>query len=331
MNHRRKLLIALGAGVLAAPLGSNAQQKGKVWHIGFLSPQHRSAPLDPDSRERAFLQGMRELGYVEGKNLLIEWRFADNKDERLPGLASELVQLKVDVIVALGSPAIRVLQKATATIPIVMGGTGDPVGSGFVKSLARPGGNITGLSSLSDEISPKLLELLITMAPKTARVALLVNPDSSTHTAILKGILAAAQKPGIKIIPVEARTPPEIEKAFSTAVKENAQAVIVSYTGIYIQQHRKIAELAMKYRLPTIFSPREFAEAGGLMSYGVNIPDQYRRSATYVDKIFKGAKPADLPVQQPTKFDLVINRKTAKAFGLTIPQSLLISAEKVIE
>ncbi len=328
MNNRRKLVIALGAGALAAPLASFSQQQDKIWRVGFLTQRHRPASFDPDIIG-LFTQGMRDLGYVEGKNLVIESRFADDKVERLPGLAAELVRLKVDVIVVNASAAISAAQKATTTIPIVMTGTGDPVGSGFVKTLARPGGNITGLSSMSDDIHPKLLELLIAMAPKLARVAVLVDPASLTRITILKGIQAAAQNSGVKILPVEARTPAEIENAFSIIAKEKAQAVIVSRSGFFLQQGRQIAELAAKNRMPSIHGVREYVDAGGLMSYGPRT--DYRRAATYVDKILKGAKPGDLPVEQPTTFELFINGKTAKALGLKIPQSLLIMADKVIE
>jgi putative ABC transport system substrate-binding protein len=330
MITRRKVLIALGAGALAAPFGSFAQQQGKIWRVGFLSLRPRPASLDSDVFG-AFRLGMSELGYVEGKNLLIEWRFADNKYERLPALAAELVQMKVDVIVVAGAQDISAAQKATSMIPIVMATAPDPVGSGFVKTLARPGGNITGLSNVSAEVSPKHLEMLLGMVPKLSRVAVLVNPANSSHAMVLKSVQSAAQRTSSKILPVEARTAPEIEKAFSAMAREKAGAVIVARDALFNQQVRQIAELAAKNRLPTISGMREYVEAGGLMSYGASVTDQFRRAATYVDKIFKGAKPGDLPVEQSTKFELLINRKTAKALGLTIPQSLLISADKVIE
>jgi putative ABC transport system substrate-binding protein len=330
MNNRRKLLVALGAGALAAPLSSFAQQQGKVWRIGYLSQNVRPASLDSGTIE-AFRRGMRDLGYVEGKNLVIEWRFAEGKVERLPGLVAELVQLKLDVIVVMGTPAISVAQKATATIPIVMANAGDPVGSGFVKTLARPGGNITGLSSISGDISPKHLEMLLSMVPKLSRVAVLVNPDNSSNIEMLKRVQAAAQKVGVKILPMEPRTPQAIDNAFPLMIQQNAGAVIVGPDPLYIQQGRKIAELAVKHRLPTVSVRGDYTEDGGLMRYGVDTLDQFRRAATYVDKIFKGAKPGDLPVEQPTKFELVINRKTAKVLGLTIPADLLLRADKVIE
>ncbi|HEV2009300.1 MAG TPA: ABC transporter substrate-binding protein [Burkholderiales bacterium] len=274
---------------------------------------------------------MSELGYVEGRNLLVEWRFADGEYERLPRMAAELVQLKVDAIMALGPPGAIAAQKATTTIPIVFVISVDPVDAGLVKSLARPGGNITGLSNLGGDISGKHLQMLLTMVPKLSRMAVLVNPANSAHATILKNVEVAAQKAGIKVLPVKAQTPQEIESAFSTMTKENAGAVIVALDPLFIQQGLQIAVQAAKHRLPSIFANREYAEAGGLMSYGQNQVDIYRRAAEYVDRILKGAKPGDLPVEQPTKLELFINRKTAKALGLTIPQSLLISADKVIE
>ncbi|MEK6244474.1 MAG: ABC transporter substrate-binding protein [Pseudomonadota bacterium] len=327
---RRRLLIALGAGALVAPFGSLAQQQGKVWRVGFLALRSQTAS-NPSAVYGAFLQGMRELGYVEGKNLLIEWRFADGKVERLPGLAAELVQLKVDVIVAAGVQPTSAAQKATTTIPIVMGNSIDPVGSGFVASLARPGGNITGLSNLLGDLSPKHFEMLRSMAPKLSRVAILLNPTNSGHATILKAVQTAAQKSSVKILPVQARDPQEIESAFSTMTQQNAEAVIVASDPFLNQQRRQIAELAGKSRLPSVAAVREYVEAGGLMSYGPSFVENYRRAATYVDKILKGAKPGDLPVEQPTKFEMVLNRKTAKALGITIPQELLLRADRVIE
>jgi putative ABC transport system substrate-binding protein len=330
MNTRRKLIIALGAGALTAPFGSFAQQQGKIWRVGFLALRSPTASI-PVASYGAFLQGMRELGYVEGKNLIIERRLAEGKVERLPDLAAELVQLKVDVIVTAGAQPTSAAHKATTTIPIVMGNSIDPVGSGFIVSLARPGGNITGLSNLIGDLSPKHFEMLRSMVPKLSRVAILMNPTNSGHAMILKTVQTAAQKSGVKILPVQARSPQEIESAFSTMTKHNAEAVIVANDAFLNQQRRQIAELAAKNRLASVAAVREYVEAGGLMSYGPNFVESYRRAATYVDKIFKGAKPGDLPVEQPTKFELVINHKTAKALGLTIPQSLLISADKVIE
>ena len=330
MNKRRKLIVALGAGALAAPFASFAQQPDKVWRVGFLSARNRPVSFDADEYG-GFPRGMRELGYVEGKNLTIEWRFADDKPERLPALAAELVQLKVDVIMAGNPPATSAAQKATTTIPIVFGGGGDPVGSGFVKSLAHPGGNITGVSNLAEDVSPKLLEMLLSFVPRLSLVGVLADPDNSSHAAILKNIQAASRKTGVTILPLEPRTPQEIERAFSTMAQKKAGALIVLRGALFTRLVRQIAELAAKNRLPTIAGLRVYPESGGLISYGSNNADNYRRAATYVDKILKGAKPGDLPVEQPTKFELIINGKTAKALGLKIPQSLLISADKIIE
>jgi putative tryptophan/tyrosine transport system substrate-binding protein len=237
----------------------------------------------------------------------------------------------VNAIVAVANRSISAAQKATTTLPIVMVNAGDPVGSGLVTSLARPGGNITGLTNMLGDVSPKHLEMLVSMVPKLVRVGVLVNPPSSTQATILNNVRAAAQRTGLEILPVEARTPQDIENAFSTLTRQNAGAVIVLNNPFFGQQQRQIVGLATKNRLPSIYWLREYVEIGGLMSYGVDTLGQFRRAATYVDKIFKGAKPGDLPVEQPMKLELVINRKTAKALGLTIPQSLLIMADKVIE
>jgi putative ABC transport system substrate-binding protein len=330
MNNRRRLIIALGAGALAAPFASIAQESGKVWRVGYLSQGSRPVSFDPSS-VGAFLQGMRDLGYVEGKNLVMEWRFADNSHERLSGLAAELVQLKVNLIVAVSPPATSAAQKATTTIPIVFGGIGDPVGIGFVKSLAHPGGNITGISNQAPDIGSKQLEMLRDMVPNLARVAVLTNPMNSGNSPLQNIVEAAAQKVRVKVLPLEARTPQEIGKAFSEMARQKAGAVIVARDPFLNQQLRQIAELAAKNRLPAISGIREYVEAGGLVSYGASLTDMWRRVATHADKILKGAKPGDLPVEQPTKFELFINGKTAKALGLKIPHSLLIGADKVIE
>ena len=330
MNNRRKLVIALGASMIPMPFGAFAQQLGKVWRVGFLAQRHMDF-LDSDYQYGPFRRGMRELGYVEGKNLVIEWRSAEGNSERLQELAAELVKLKVDVIVTGGTPATLAAQQTTPTIPIVMSGIGDPVGSGFIKSLAHPGGNITGVTNMNVELGPKQLEILLAMVPKVSRVAVLVNPTNLSHAAFLRSCQAGAQRLGIKLLPADAQTPQEIENAFSMIAREKAGALIVSRDGFVNQQVRQISDLAAKNRLPTIGGLRQYVDAGGLMSYGPSIADQYRWAATYVDKIFKGAKPADIPVERPKKFELIINGKTAKALGLTIPQSLLISADKVIE
>jgi putative ABC transport system substrate-binding protein len=329
MTTRRQLVIVIGASALAAPLGSFAQKQDKVWRVGFLIAR-RLAPGDTNYY-RAFPEGMRELGYVEGKNLVIEWRYADGKFDRLPALAAELVQLKVDVIVTAGTAATSAAQKATTTVPIVMGTTNDAVISGFVKSLALPGGNITGISNLTVDLSAKDLEILLSVEPKLSRVAVLVNPGNSAHAPIVKTVQAAALKPNVKILPLEARTAQEIESGFSTVTQQTAGAVLVALDAFFVQQGRQIAELALKYRMPSVFAVREHVETGGLMSYGPNLSDNYRRAATYVDKILKGAKPGNLPIEQPTKFELIINLKTAKALGITIPQSVLLRADEVIQ
>jgi putative ABC transport system substrate-binding protein len=330
MNNRRKLAIALGAGTLTIPFASIAQQQGKVWRVGFLALRQITIS-DTDYYYGPFRQGMRELGYIEGNNLFIEWRSAEGNPTRLPSLAAELVNLKVDVIVAPGTPATRAAQKATATIPIVMGSVGDPIASGFVKSLARPLGNITGTTNLAREVMLKQLEMLLSTVPKLSRVAVLVNPSNTANINGLMIVEAAGQKRNIKILRAEAQTPHEIDGAFSLMRQQNAGALIVSLDSFLQQQKLQIAELTEKYRLPSISLFRESAEAGVLMSYGPSLTETIRRTATYVDKIFKGAKPGDLPVEQPTKFEMIINGKTAKALGLKIPQSLLVMADKVIE
>jgi putative ABC transport system substrate-binding protein len=326
---RREFLMALGASALVAPLSSFAQPTPRIWRIGYLSPRSRVDPLPYD---RAFLLGMAEFGYVEGKNVVMEWRFADGAYERLPALAADLVRLNVDVIVAPSSSAIRAAQQATTTIPIVFLSTGDPVGNGFVASLARPGGNITGLSNTNLDVSAKLLDLLITMAPRVSRVAVLGNPGSSTRAAILQNVQAAARtRGGVRVLSVEARTGEEIERGFVVMARERAHGVIVAADAFLNERAQHIAALALTHRLPSITQPRVYVEAGGLMSYGPNTAESYRHAATYVDKILKGAKPAELPVTLPTTFELVINMRTAKALGLTVPPLLLARADQVIQ
>jgi putative tryptophan/tyrosine transport system substrate-binding protein len=328
--RRREFMALLGGAAVSWPLGVQAQQRRKVWRVGFLAVPTRPAPFE-SSRYGAFARGMRELGYLEGENLVIDWRFADGRAERLPDLAAELVELKVDVLVVAGTPATSAAQRATSSIPIVMGTTSDPIGSGFVQSLARPGGNITGLSNLTTDISPKLVEMLRSVAPKLSRVAILVNPTNQSHAAAAESIGIAAQRFDLKTVLVEAVTAQEIESGFSKMSRESTGAIIVVGDPVFIQQGNQIAELAIKYRMPSVTMYRENVDAGGLMSYGQHVADNFQRAATYVDKIFKGAKPADLPVEQSTKLELVINRKTAKALGLTIPPELLILATEVIE
>ena len=330
MNSRRNLLLALGVASLSMPLGAFAQPQSKVFRVGFLSPRRRPASLVSDYYG-AFPQRMNELGYVEGKNLFIEWRFADGEYERLPGMAAELVQSKVDVILALSPPGAIAAQKATTAIPIVFVVSSDPVAAGLVKSLANPGGNITGLSNLAGDLGAKHLEMLVTIVPKLSRVAVLINPANPANTAVLNTVQAAAEKVRVKVLPVRAQSPREIERAFFTMNAEGAGAVMVALDPLFIQQGHQIAEQSLKHRLPSIFANREYAEAGGLMSYGQNQVEIYQRAAVYVDKIFKGAKPGDLPVEQPTKLELIINGRIAKVLGLAIPKSLLITADTVVQ
>jgi putative ABC transport system substrate-binding protein len=328
--RRREFITGLSASILVWPLSVRAQQQRKVWRVGFLAIPERPIALE-SSRYGAFARGMRDLGYVEGDNLVIEWRFAQSNAERLSNLAKELIELKVDVLVIAGTPAVSAAQKATTSIPIVMGTASDPVGSGFVQSLASPGGNITGLSNLSTDLSSKLMEMLRSIAPKLARVAILVNPTNQSHALVAASLQAAAQSVDLKIATVEAATPQEIESAFSSMSRQNAGAVIVVADAFFIQQGQQIAELAREHRMPSVFPFREQVDVGGLMSYGQHLADNFRRAATYVDKIFKGAKPADLPVEQSFTLELVINLGTAKALGVTIPPELLVLATEVIE
>ena len=330
MITRRRVVLALGASAFAESLASFAQQQGRVWRVGFLAQRHVDF-VDADNYYGPFTQGMRELDYVVGKNLVIEWRSAEGKSERLPELAAELVRLKVDVLATAGTPASIAAQKATTALPIVMIGVADPVGSGLVKSLARPGGNSTGLSTMNADLDPKRLEMLRGMAPKVTRVAVLVNPTNASHALGLQDIQAAAQKLGVKILPVEASSPQEIANGFAAMARQNAGALIVLLDPLFQQQKSQIVELAAKQRLPSIGGYSEYVEAGGLMSYGQNIRENYRRAATYVDKILKGANPGDIPVEQPMTFELFINRKTANALGLKISNTMLVQATKVIQ
>jgi len=322
---RRRAMIALVA--LSMPVCAPAQTTPHVYHIGFLVP--RSA-ANFAGRMEAFRAGMRDLGYVEGKNLTIEWRFADGEYDRLPALARQLIQSKIDVLVVDSTPGVRVAHAATTTIPIVMISVGDPVASGFVASLSRPGGNITGLSNVVGDVSAKYVELLHVAVPGLKRVAVLTNPDNSTHPKIASQVRAAATTIGVNVSTIAARTSAEIAAAFGTIRKEGAGALIVLGDPLFGQQGHQIGGLAVKSRLPTLLTNRSLAEAGGLMSYGQDLVEHYRRAATYVDKILKGARPRDLPVEQSTKIELVINLKTATAIGLTIPQSLLLRADDVI-
>jgi len=325
---RKRFMAALAGGLLAAPLAIEARQTTKVTPIGYLSGPSLSANA---ARIEAFRQGLRELGYVEGKNIVIEWRSADGKLDRLPALAAELVRLKVAVIVTSGGALTRRAKEATSTVPIVMTNDPDPVGDGFVASLARPGGNITGLSTFAPELSGKRLEILREVVPRLSRVAVLGSSTATGYAQTLKEIEPAAKAFKMQLQFLDVLHAKDMETAFRAASEGRAQGVLTLNSAILGSQLAQIAELAVKKRLPVMYHQSDFVEAGGLMSYGVNVPDLNRRAADYVDKILKGAKPGDLPVEQPTKFELVINLKTAKAIGLAIPQSLLARADQVIE
>ena len=327
---RRRLVVAGAASALAAPLASLAQQPDKVARVAFLALPNRATALDP-LFSGAFPLGMRDLGYVEGRNLLIEWRFADSQVERLPALAAELLQWKPQVLVAATHEAALAAQKATSTIPIVMTTGNDPVAGGLIQSQARPGGNITGLSNLSGDLGPKRLEMLAAMVPRLASVAVLVAASNPGTVKALESLKVAGQKLRIRIAPMDVRTPAQIDDAFGQMRRDNIGALMVFLQPLFQQQKLQLAALAAQGRLPCMAGDPMYAQAGCLMSYGTSLAGLFRRVATYVDKILKGAKPADFPVEQPTRFDLVINGKTAKALGLTIPQSLLISADRVIE
>jgi len=324
----RKIIICLLTTVLLSTVSlAEAQQPKKVPRIGFLG-----LPSGPGPGEEAFLQGLRDLGYIEGQNITIEYRWAAGKVDRLPALAEELVRLKVDIIVGRATPVIQALKNATTTIPVVMMGAADPVRTGFVASLARPGGNITGMSNIMPELAGKRLELLREVLPKLSRVAFLAHGGDPAHKLFVKDAEEAAERFGMKFQPLVIGTPEEIEGAFSATIRERAGALIVQPLFINnLGQGPRIAELAAKSRLPTISDPRAFAEAGGLMSYGPDSLVLFRRAATYVDKILKGRKPADLPVEQPMKFEFIINLKAAKQIGLTIPPNVLVRADIVIK
>ncbi len=329
MDRRDTVLALLALG--AVPFATEAQQAAKVARIGFLSGSLANGPHLPE----AFRQGLRDLGYIEGRDVVIEYRDAEGKYERLPALAAELVALKVDVIFVGGAtPSALAAKQATKTIPIVFAAIPDPVSSGLVTSLARPGGNVTGLSALSPELVGKRLELLKRAVPGVSLVAVLWQPGAAgerTVKDILKAAEVAARALGVRLQFVEARGPADIDGAFSDMTGARADALTVLPGAMFVNERRRLVDLAAKNRLPAVYGLREYVDTGGLMAYGPNLVDLYRRVATYVDRILKGTKPGDLPVEQPTKFELVINLKTAKALGLTIPQSVLGQADEVIQ
>jgi putative ABC transport system substrate-binding protein len=329
MNNRRKLVLGLGAGTFTVPLFCFAQTLAAgSYRIGYLTSDSQSADLP---RREAFMQGLSDLGYREKKNIIIEYQTSEGRNDKFPELAAELHRLKVDVIFAFSSAAVEAAKKEMPTIPIVSV-VPDPVAAGFAASLARPGGSITGLSTLAGQgMFGKYLGLLKEIVPKLARVAILSNPTNPYSALALKETESVAKELKLSIRSFNASTPADLEKAFIGASKERVGGLLVVQDAMFLGKRTRVAELAAKYRLPAIYGIQEHAEAGGLMAYAASRPEIFRRAATYIDKILKGAKPADLPIEQPTKFALIINRKTAKALGLTIPQTLLVSADKVIE
>jgi putative ABC transport system substrate-binding protein len=321
-------LLVLASALLAAPLAAEAQQPRKVARVGFMS----SASAEPfRDRDEAFRLGLRELGWIEGQDLTIDYRWAEGKHDRLPGLAEELVRLKVDVIVTHGALATRAARHATAAIPIVFASAGDAVAMGLVASLPRPGGNVTGLTVIAPELAGKRLELIKEVIPGLTRLAVLWNSANPVVLPEFRETEVAARLLGLQVQSLEVTDPGGIAGAFSAMTRERAEALFVLSDAMITGQYAQISGLAAKSRLPAISVFRQFAEAGGLIGHGPDVVHQYRRAATYVDKLLKGAKPADLPVEQPTKFELVINMKTAKALGLTIPPSVLLRADRVIE
>ena len=329
MTTRRTFLGMLAGGLLAAPRAADAQPPGKVPRIAWLGGQARETA---HPYVRAFQRGLKDLGWVEGQNIVIEWRFSGGRAERLPDLAEELVRLRVDLIVVPSAPTALAARNATKTIPLVTVAVGDPVTSGLVASLARPGGNITGLTNtVGPEIAGKQLELLKEMVPKVSRVAALWNPTTPGNALALREAEKAGRVLGVELQPLEARSPDDFDRAFAAMTAKRAGALLVLGDVMFSTHRMRLAELAARSRLPAIYGAREAVEAGGLMSYGAIVTELFQRAATYVDKILKGAKPGDLPIEQPTKFELWINVKAAKALGLTVPPSLLRRADQVID
>jgi putative ABC transport system substrate-binding protein len=322
MNNRRRLLVALGASVVAAPFGSFAQQQGKVWRIGI---------IDNTAMWDAFRKGLRELGYVEGTNIAFEYRDAEGVPERLAKAANELARLPVDIIAVFGTPPALAAKQATATLPIVAISIGDPVRAGLVASLARPGGNATGNTILGPDIGPKRLQITKEVIPSVARVAFLWNPDNASNTALLEDLRAAAPKLGMKVISVPLREAAGFDGALAAMMKERPQAALMTNDPLHQRNIARIIDFLAKNRLPGMFQTRENVAAGGFMSYGASLPELFRSGALYVHKILQGTRPADLPVEQPRIFELVINLKTAKALGITVPLALLTRADEVIE
>ena len=325
---RRKFLTLFGGAVLAWPLAVRAQPMAKVWHVGML--ETTAATLNATNLD-AFKQALRQLGYIEGQNLIVEYRSGDGHIERFPQLAAELVRLNVDIIITRGTPAALAAKKATATIPIVMAAIREPVETGMVASLARPGGNVTGLSAFVTELTAKRIEIMREIIPQLSRMALIDNMANRSVPAQWDETKRAAFALGIQPQLYDVRKAEDIERAFSSAIAQRVNALSVGNDSVVIANRIQVVQLAAKHRLPAIYATRDFVDAGGLLSYAAHYPDLYRRAAAYVDKIFKGAKPADLPVEQPTKFEIVVNLKAASALGLTVPSTLLARADEVIE
>ena len=324
----RREILSLGAASLILPRFAFAQSQ-KVWRVGVLTLTAPPASLEAE-RYSGFIRGMRELGYVEGKNLSITWRFADNSAERMAAMAAELVQSKVDLILTLGVPPTAAAKRATASIPIVMGTSTDPLSSGLVTSLSHPGGNITGLSNAASDLSLKHLELMTDVVPKLTRIGVLSNPATSTHATMVRDIGARAQGTKVSVVTADAETPQQIDSAVAQLASAGAGAVIVLLSPLFNDYRGRIAELALKHRLPSVSSVWQYADSGGLLNYGPNLASHFHRAATFVDKIFKGTKPGDLPIEQPTTYEMIINRKTAQALRLMLPQALLLRADRVI-
>src|SRR5262245_5904908 len=328
-NRKWLEIFAIALTFFCGEAAAQAQQAKKIPRIGFLSPQAQTS--SPHATE-AFLRGLRELGYIEGQNIAIEYRWAEGKFERLPELAAELVRLKVDVIVTVVTQASLAAKNATGTIPIVMIAVGNPVDAGLIANLARPGANITGTSIMSDEVVGKQLELLKETFPKISRVAVMWNPANPVFQAQqLREVEATAKALGVKLQKLEARDSAEIVRAFTAITKEQTRALMVLADPVYTMHRKQIADLALKHRLPAVSGTTDYADAGLLMSYAASFPEMYHRAATYVDKVLKGTKPADIPVERPVKFEFVINLNTAKQIGVTVPQSVLFRADKVIK
>jgi ABC-type uncharacterized transport system substrate-binding protein len=327
---RRSFITSVAVTMLASPLVADAQPSGKVWRIGYLALGLRPTPGSSPVFD-AFLQGLRELGYVDGRNVTLEIRHAEGRNDRFPWLASELVKLNLDVLVAESTPAAIAAKEASRTVPVVMVSVGDPVGAKLVDSLARPGGNVTGLSLVAPELSAKRLDLFKQTLPKLSRVAVLWNSANPGMQLRVRQTELAAPALGLTLQSVTVQSPDDFDAVFTAMGKDRPESLLVMADTVTATNTKRIVEFAARNRVPAIYEARNFVDAGGFMSYGLDFSDHYRRAATYVDRILKGAKPADLPVEQPTKFELVINMRTAKALGLTIPQSLLLRADQVIE